>query len=108
MRSLALLGSTGSIGTSTLDVVKAHPERLSVVALAAGRHRQVPQDPAGHPRPQRGVGDLPGNLTGAQQCLLRRRVVSFRGEGGSPQGADDRQFQRWAARADQQMFGLVQ
>jgi len=33
--SLALLGSTGSIGTSALDVVRHHPERLSVVALAA-------------------------------------------------------------------------
>jgi len=41
LRSLALLGSTGSIGTSTLDVVKAHPERLSVVALAAGRNREL-------------------------------------------------------------------
>jgi len=39
MRRLALLGSTGSIGTSTLDVVAAHPDRLDVVALAAGRNR---------------------------------------------------------------------
>lgn len=43
MRSLALLGSTGSIGTATLDVVRAHPERLSVVALAAGRNRELLQ-----------------------------------------------------------------
>ena len=41
MRTLAILGSTGSIGTSTLDVVRAHPERLSVVALAAGRNRDL-------------------------------------------------------------------
>ncbi|HEX9082283.1 MAG TPA: 1-deoxy-D-xylulose-5-phosphate reductoisomerase [Holophagaceae bacterium] len=41
MRHLALLGSTGSIGTSTLDVVRAHPERLSVVALAGGRNREL-------------------------------------------------------------------
>ena len=41
MRHLAILGSTGSIGTSTLDVVLAHPERLSVVALAAGRNREL-------------------------------------------------------------------
>ena len=41
MRHLAVLGSTGSIGTSTLDVVRAHPERLSVVALAAGRNRDL-------------------------------------------------------------------
>ena len=40
-RRIAILGSTGSIGTSTLDVVAAHPERLSVVALAAGRNREL-------------------------------------------------------------------
>jgi len=41
MRHLAILGSTGSIGTSTLDVVRAHPGQLSVVALAAGRNREL-------------------------------------------------------------------
>jgi 1-deoxy-D-xylulose-5-phosphate reductoisomerase len=41
IRRIAILGSTGSIGTSTLDVVSAHPERLSVVALAAGRNREL-------------------------------------------------------------------
>ena len=41
MRHLAVLGSTGSIGTSTLDVVRAHPERLAVVTLAAGRNRDL-------------------------------------------------------------------
>ncbi len=35
---LAILGSTGSIGRSTLEVVDAHPDRLAVVALAAGRN----------------------------------------------------------------------
>lgn len=33
---LAVLGSTGSIGQQTLDVVRRHPERLKVIALAAG------------------------------------------------------------------------
>ncbi|GAB2965857.1 1-deoxy-D-xylulose-5-phosphate reductoisomerase [Hymenobacter coalescens] len=36
-RSLALLGSTGSIGTQTLDVVRAHPGRFRVAALTAQR-----------------------------------------------------------------------
>ena len=36
MKRLAILGSTGSIGRSALAVVDAHPERLKVVALAAG------------------------------------------------------------------------
>ena len=35
MKKIAILGSTGSIGTQTLDVVRNHPE-LQVVALAAG------------------------------------------------------------------------
>ena len=41
LRHLALLGSTGSIGTATLDVVRAHPDRLMVQALAAGRNREL-------------------------------------------------------------------
>jgi 1-deoxy-D-xylulose-5-phosphate reductoisomerase len=34
-RGIAILGSTGSIGRSALEVVRHHPERLRVVALAA-------------------------------------------------------------------------
>ena len=36
MKRLAILGSTGSIGTSTLDVVEGYPDRFQIVALAAG------------------------------------------------------------------------
>ncbi|MDD4964018.1 MAG: 1-deoxy-D-xylulose-5-phosphate reductoisomerase [Gallionella sp.] len=39
MQNLTILGSTGSIGTSTLDVVSRHPERFQVFALTA--YRQV-------------------------------------------------------------------
>ena len=35
VKRLAILGSTGSIGTSALDVVDAHADRLSIVGLAA-------------------------------------------------------------------------
>ena len=38
MTRLTVLGSTGSIGTSTLDVVRCHPNRFSIFALAAGRN----------------------------------------------------------------------
>ena len=37
MKRIAVLGSTGSIGTQTLDVVRANREELCVTALAAGR-----------------------------------------------------------------------
>lgn len=36
-RRLTILGSTGSIGTSALDIVRMHPDRFVVVALGAGR-----------------------------------------------------------------------
>jgi 1-deoxy-D-xylulose-5-phosphate reductoisomerase len=38
VKRLAVLGSTGSIGQQTLDVVRALPERFRVVGLAAGRN----------------------------------------------------------------------
>ena len=38
-KQLCILGSTGSIGTQTLDVVRAYPERYSVYALCA--HRSI-------------------------------------------------------------------
>jgi 1-deoxy-D-xylulose-5-phosphate reductoisomerase len=37
MKRIALLGSTGSIGEQTLDVIAGHPDRFDVVSLAAGR-----------------------------------------------------------------------
>lgn len=36
MKSLSILGSTGSIGLSTLDVVRQHPEKFNVTGLAEG------------------------------------------------------------------------
>lgn len=39
MQNLTVLGATGSIGQSTLDVVRRHPDRYRVIALTA--HRQV-------------------------------------------------------------------
>ena len=38
---LAILGSTGSIGTQTLDVVRQHPDRLAVSMLSANRNAEL-------------------------------------------------------------------
>ena len=38
MKRISILGSTGSIGRSTLSVVESYPERFQIVALAAGRN----------------------------------------------------------------------
>jgi 1-deoxy-D-xylulose-5-phosphate reductoisomerase len=40
MKRIAILGSTGSIGTSALAVVDAHADRLQVVGLAAGENAE--------------------------------------------------------------------
>ena len=41
MRHITILGSTGSIGVNTLDVVRAHPERFKVFALTASKQVEL-------------------------------------------------------------------
>ncbi|WP_426515830.1 1-deoxy-D-xylulose-5-phosphate reductoisomerase [Diaminobutyricibacter sp. McL0618] len=41
MRRVVILGSTGSIGTQALDVIRANRERFSVVGLAAGTNTEL-------------------------------------------------------------------
>jgi 1-deoxy-D-xylulose-5-phosphate reductoisomerase len=41
MKRVAILGSTGSVGTQALDVVRTHREQYEVVALAAGRNQSL-------------------------------------------------------------------
>jgi len=38
MKKLSILGSTGSIGVNTLEIVARHPEKFQVVALAGGKN----------------------------------------------------------------------
>ena len=38
MKQISILGSTGSIGTQTLDIVASHPDQFRVVGLAAGNN----------------------------------------------------------------------
>jgi 1-deoxy-D-xylulose-5-phosphate reductoisomerase len=75
MKRLALLGSTGSIGVTTLDVVARFPERFAVEALAAGKNieRLAEQVRQFQPRIV-AVGDR------AAAESLRARVPEHRGE----------------------------
>lgn len=41
MKQLSILGSTGSIGVSTLEIVAAHPDRFQVSALTAGKNLEL-------------------------------------------------------------------
>lgn len=40
MKKINLLGATGSIGTQTLDIIAAHPDRFSLSAMSVGRNIQ--------------------------------------------------------------------
>ena len=52
MRKISILGSTGSVGTQTLQVVESFPDELRVVALAAGRNIELLIQQAKQFRPQ--------------------------------------------------------
>ena len=41
MKKIAILGSTGSIGRSTLQVIEKYPDRFQVVSLAAGKNIEL-------------------------------------------------------------------
>lgn len=41
MKKISILGSTGSIGVSTLDVINKHSDKFKVVAISAGQNRDL-------------------------------------------------------------------
>ncbi len=52
MRRIAILGSTGSIGRSTLSVAESYPDRFQIVALAAGGNLEAAFEQAQRWRPR--------------------------------------------------------
>lgn len=53
MKTISVVGSTGSIGAQTLEVVAAEPDRYRIVALAAGRSVELLAAQAAAVRPER-------------------------------------------------------
>ncbi|PKL42835.1 MAG: 1-deoxy-D-xylulose-5-phosphate reductoisomerase [Candidatus Riflebacteria bacterium HGW-Riflebacteria-1] len=73
MKNIAILGATGSIGCSTLEVVRNNPDRLSVRALTGGKNWQLLAKQALECHPDLVViadksayGDLKNALSGSQ------------------------------------------
>src|ERR1035441_3612457 len=52
MKRIAILGSTGSIGKSTLNIVESFPDRFSVVSMAAGNNVELAFEQARRWHPQ--------------------------------------------------------
>jgi len=72
VQRLAILGSTGSIGVSTLEVVARHPDRFAVVGLSA--HRRVDELLAQCERFRPRIAVVPGEAaaTWLRDCLAAR------------------------------------
>ncbi len=41
MKNITILGSTGSIGVSTLEIISAHPDRFRIIAMTAGKNLEL-------------------------------------------------------------------
>ncbi|MGH2404014.1 MAG: 1-deoxy-D-xylulose-5-phosphate reductoisomerase [bacterium] len=84
MRSVAILGSTGSIGRSTLEVIAAAPDQLRVEGLAAGRNLDLLVEQAKRFLP-RLVAVADKGAVAAVQAALPRSVAVV----GGPAGLED-------------------
>jgi len=69
MKRIAILGSTGSIGRSTLSVVAAHTERFQVVSMAAGRNLDAAFEQARHWKPRLISVAVPSEAEGLRSRL---------------------------------------
>jgi 1-deoxy-D-xylulose-5-phosphate reductoisomerase len=79
MKTLSILGSTGSIGCSSLDVVSAFPDRFRVAALAAGRAIERLAEQVARFRPELVSIDSPDDVSRLERLLpagLSCRIVS--------------------------------
>src|SRR5262245_7214868 len=75
VKQLAVLGSTGSIGVTTLDLVERFPERFAIASLAGGRHVERLAEQVRRFRPR-----LVAAADGDSAAALRVAVPGFEGE----------------------------
>ena len=75
MKRLAVLGSTGSIGVTTLSIVERFPDRFRVVALAAGKNLEKLKEQVCRFQPE-----LVSITSEADARALRAHLPGFRGE----------------------------
>ena len=69
MKRISILGATGSVGTSTLDLVERHPDRFEVVALTAAKNVGALADAARRTKAELAVIDDPSLLPELEQRL---------------------------------------
>ena len=86
-RTVAVVGSTGSIGTQTLDVIRRHPDRFSVTALSCGSSDAIIQQARSTGAGMIGVADealaarVRAALPGVELCVGPRAAADVAGSG---------------------------
>src|SRR6202158_1882164 len=69
MKRIAILGSTGSIGRSTLSVAESYPDRFEIVTLATGSNLEAALE-----QPRRGQPRVISTASEADASTLRARL----------------------------------
>ncbi|MCH8156410.1 MAG: 1-deoxy-D-xylulose-5-phosphate reductoisomerase, partial [Nitrospinae bacterium] len=83
MKTISLLGSTGSIGVNTLDVVRRNPERFAVAAMTAGNNIELFAQQVKEFKPSLISIFNPSKLDALKELLQGQDVEIFSGEEGS-------------------------
>ena len=84
MKAITLLGSTGSIGTQTLDIVSEHPDKFRIVGLSAGRNVELFAAQIRQFRPQIAAISAAENLPELKEAIkdLNPQPILLAGEAG--------------------------
>lgn len=73
-KQVAILGSTGSIGMNTLDVIRNHPDRFKVVALTAGKQIEKLAEQCAEFKPAIAVVSDANGAASLSKLLLEKQV----------------------------------
>ncbi|MBL7208812.1 MAG: 1-deoxy-D-xylulose-5-phosphate reductoisomerase [Dehalococcoidia bacterium] len=76
MKRLAILGSTGSIGQQTLDIVRTFPNKFEVIALAGGKNSGLLAEQVSQFQPQLVYSTLKLDLPGKAKYLSMEDMAS--------------------------------
>lgn len=90
MKQLAILGSTGSIGTSTLSIVDSFPDRFGVATLVAGRNVDLAFEQASRWRPvvvSMATEEIAAELSARLKAAGISGIEVLHGTGGSVRAA---------------------
>ena len=79
--TLIILGSTGSIGTQTLDIVRSHPDKLDVYALTANTNWERLAEQINEFRPKFGYLRDERKLTSLRALITHNETEILTGEG---------------------------